>query len=354
VPNQFANGYALLVAVDENQAPGLALPVVGKDIRALADVLTHPQRCAYPSENVKVIKGKDATRSGILDGLAWLEEQLKADTSGSTTAVIYYSGHGWRDTATNPPTYYLVPYDLRENALRLTALQASAFADAVEHLAPHRLFVALDCCHAGGMNVKGMQAEGSAVPAGLFMGAEKGVPLDAVTKGLDGLALGSGRAVLSSSKGEENSYVRKDGKMSIFTYHLIEALTGHAQPAEGATEVLVSDIMSHVTRHVHETAAKEFERDQTPDFQVSGNFAVALLLGGKGLTKGAPAPDPIAPIRSARRSKGGVNTGGGAYVRGSVKIGKGDFIGRDKIQTGNISGSGIAIGRGAKARRKGR
>ena len=354
MPNQFANGYALLVAVDENQAARWALPVVGKDIRALAGVLAHPQRCAYPSANVKVIKGKDATRSGILDGLAWLEDQLKADTSGSTTAIIYFSGHGWRDTATDPPTYYLFPYDLRDNALRLTALQASAFAEAVEHLAPHRLLVALDCCHAGGMNIKGIQAEGSAVPAGLFMGAEKGVPVQATSKGLEGLALGSGRAVLSSSKGEQSSYVRRDEKMSIFTYHLIEALTGHAEPADGAKEVLVSDVMGYVTRHVDDSAQKEYGKAQTPDFQVSGNFAVALLLGGKGLTKGTPAPDPLVPMRSTRRSKDGVNTGGGAYVGRSVKIGKGDFVGRDQIKTGNISGSGIAIGRGARTRRKGR
>jgi hypothetical protein len=49
-----------------------------------------------------------------------------------------------------------------------------------------------------------------------------------------------------------------------------------------------------------------------------------------------------------------INTGGGAYVGGKVNAG-GDFVGRDKtthgdrITTGDLSGTGIAIGRGARA-----
>jgi hypothetical protein len=49
-----------------------------------------------------------------------------------------------------------------------------------------------------------------------------------------------------------------------------------------------------------------------------------------------------------------VDTGGGAYVRGNVNAG-GDFIGRektvqgDRITTGDVSGAGLAIGRGARA-----
>jgi len=99
--------------------------------------------------------------------------------------------------------------------------------------------------------------------------------------------------VLSSSQGSQRSYVRDDRLMSVFTYHLIEALTGHAQPQEGATEVLVSDVMGHVYRRVTEYAKTQLGMVQQPDFQISGNFPVALLLGGKGLSKGKTPPDPL-------------------------------------------------------------
>jgi hypothetical protein len=178
-------------------------------------------------------------------------------------------------------------------------------------------------------------------------------------KGLEQLALGKGRAVLSSSSGEESSYMRKDGQMSIFTYHLIEALTGHAQPQEGATEVLVSDLMSYVWRHVPQSARADWGAEQTPDYQVGGNFPVALLLGGQGWSKGQPAPDPLGAIEEEAETMRTIDTGGGDFVgrdktvhgdevRGDKVMG--DKVGGDKIQVGNISGSsGVAIGRGARA-----
>jgi len=298
----FRHGYALLIGVTDNAVDDLALPLVGKDIEALKQVLVDPQRCAYPCGNVKTLQGKDATRAGILKGLAELEEQIGSDASGNATAVVYYSGHGWRDESADPPEYFLLPYDLRENRYRSSALRAEDFGEAVDALRPRRLLVLLDCCHAGGMEVKGRPAVPSrfvksAIAPDLLMG--EGGAFPAGGKGLAELGEGAGRAVLSSSKGEQPSYFRRDGTMSIFTYHLIEALTGHAQPQQGATEVLVSDVMGHVSRMVPHTALAGYGVRQEPDYLVSGNFPVALLLGGKGLGAGQAAPDPLSLLEEA-------------------------------------------------------
>ena len=131
--------------------------------------------------------------------------------------------------------------------------RAEDFAAAVSALTPRRLLVILDACHSGGMGVKEVKPivggfVPAPIPAALFMSGAKGAVPAEGAKGLEALSLGAGRAVLSSSQGVQPSYIRKDRKMSIFTYHLIEALTGHARPAEGATEVLVSDVMGHVWR----------------------------------------------------------------------------------------------------------
>jgi hypothetical protein len=368
--DQFTHGYALLIGVDENYVDKWALPDVAKDIEALAGVLTHPDRCAYLNDNVKVIRGQTATRQGILDGLEWLQESIQANPNRDATAVVYYTGHGWRNKSVEPPEFYLIPYDIRENKIRSRALRAVDFAEAVGELRPQRLLVVLDCCHAAGMGAKDVFPlsagyVGSAIAPTLLMAGEKTVAGPGA-KGLEALAQGQGRAVISSSSGEQSSYIRKDRVMSIFTYHLIEALTGHAQPQEGATEVLVSDVMSHVYRRVPQSAQADWSVEQTPDYQVSGNFPVALLLGGKGWSKGQPAPDPLEGIPEEAAMARKIDTDGGAYVGGSVDTGGGDFVGRDKIvhgdevhgdkvggdkiTVGDISGStGIAIGRGAQA-----
>ena len=352
MPRQFTNGYALLIGVDQNSVEEWALPDVSKDIRALTQVLTHPGRCAYPADNLKLLTGREATRQGILDGLAWLHARLQADTSGNATVIVYYTGHGWRDESLEPPQFYLIPYDISQEQVRSRALRATDFADAVEELKPQRLLAVLDCCHAAGMGLKDLRlglpvgyARSAIFPPQLVAG-EKAL-LGPGAKGLETLALGKGRAVLSSSTGDQPSYLRRDGTMSIFTYHLIQALTGHAQPQEGATEVLVSDLMSHVWRHVPHSAQADWGADQTPDYQVSGNFPVALLLGGKGLARGQPAPDPLEDVAAEKPSPPvQIDTGGGAYIGGSVTVG-GNFVGRDQIHISDSTG--VAVGPGAQA-----
>ncbi|MEZ4638840.1 MAG: caspase family protein [Caldilineaceae bacterium] len=250
--------------------------------------------------------GQPGDAPGHQDGLDWLYEKLQADGSDNTTAVIYYSGHGWQDTASSPAAYYLIPYDMQAGRYKSRALRANDFAEAIAELRPRRLLLILDCCHAAGIEAKDLDADAdiyqeSAIPPHILMAGEKAVDVTAATaKDIAALAQGAGRAVLSSCQ-TEKSYIRRDRKMSVFTYHLIEALTGHAQPQDGATEVLVSDVMSHVTRTVPESARREAAATQTPDFQISGNLPVSLILR-QGLSKGEPAPIPSPTRRRQGRA----------------------------------------------------
>jgi hypothetical protein len=308
MPKNFIKGYALLIGVDENAVPHWSLPDVIKDMVAFRAVLTHPERCGYLEKNVKALTGKEATRENILDGLVWLQDRIKAEKSSNVTVVVYYTGHGWRDAEEKPPDYFLIPYNVSEDQIRSRALRASDFASAIKGLDSQRLLVILDCCHSGGMGVKGASFlpagyVPAAVPPQLLLGSEKSVSVADGAKGLSELATGAGRAVINSSQAHQLSYIRKDGKMSIFTYHLIEALTGHAQPKENATEVLVTDVMSHVYRNVSQSAKADWGEEQVPDYQLSGNFPVALLLGGKGLPKGKIAPDPLEQTSIPQRSQ---------------------------------------------------
>ncbi|MFZ6029445.1 MAG: caspase family protein [Chloroflexota bacterium] len=372
---QFSQGYALLIGVSQSQESGLALPDVAQDISAIRRVLAHPQRCAYDPANLLVLQSEQATRQGILDGLAWLQEKLAAHPDGNATAVIYYSGHGWCEQKSQ--AYYLIPYDVNLQRLRLTALRADDFAASISDIQPRRLLVVLDCCHAGGMGVKdpfgaavpaGYAA--AAIPAGLVMDDKPSVGVGTGAKGIEQLEQGSGRAVLSSSRENQSAYLRRDRQMSIFTYHLIESLTGHAAHPADATEVLVSDVIGHVHRRVPASAKAEYDTVQQPDYRVSGNFPVALLLGGRGIRKGQPAPDPLAdledepaaPVDASYRAtlagngvivQGNNNTtvgAGGVLVKGSIG---GDVVTGKKItQTAGDNAIQIGQSRDVKINRR--
>jgi hypothetical protein len=387
----FEHGYAVVVGVDENKIKRLALPTVAKDVQAVHDVLIHPTRCAYDPENVKLIKGAKSTNKDILEALYWLKEKVAEDSEA--TAVIYYSGHGMVDTDTDQ--YYLIPYDIRDlKRIRADAIKAETLTAEISSIQAKRMLVVLDCCHAAGMDVKDVdlttvdsEVNVKAAPFPIDSPETKDIPkyeAEPGSKDVSDLEEGEGRAILNSSTGAQSSYVRKDGKMSLFTYHLIEALTGHAPHAEDATVVYVTDVMSWVTHKVKQSAQSEGV-SQTPVMRTSGVFPVAQLIGGQGLAKGIDAPDPLEPLppagstvtfnqegqtvhgtqvnagRDANIGQIGnnINTGGGTYVAGDQsiqgdvvhgdKVG-GDKVGGDKISVGNISGSsGVAIGRGASA-----
>lgn len=370
--NLFTNGYALLIGVNTQEDERLKdsqLPGVEYDIKALANVLKHPERCAYKPENVRILLGEDATKKSILEGLGWLRQKVAEDQSGNASAFIYYSGHGHLDKSNSTPQYYLIPYDVLADPYEFddTVIQDSMLTRRIASIQANRLLFVLDCCHAGGtqskifnlnatVDLSFLIAEEKAnltdkdvtvpppPPPGNRQGGSKPINLGGTTK--DGTVPlppppgnrqggskpfpttenAKGRAILASSQQEEKSYMRQDGKMSIFTQHLIEALTGHAQP--NATEVLVTDIMSYVTRKVPESAAQQ-GRQQHPTFRLEGDsFPVALLLGGKGLGAGQEAPSALETPAYKQKSNAQTVSGEGSIgVQGSIV---------DTINTGTI------------------
>lgn len=385
----FNNGYALIIGVDQNLDPELALDTVAKDVSAVHETLIHPERSAYNPDNVRLLKGSDSTRINIIENLGWLLQKAKADPDA--TVILYYSGHGWVNKATNQ--YFLIPYDIKDRTrLSLYALAAQDFTDLIAEINAKRMLAILDCCHAAGMDVKSIDSTGigerKAIPAAFPVDLPqtkaipeyKGAP---GAKAVSDLLEGEGRAVLNSSTGSEYSWTRPDGRMSLFTYHLIEALTGHSPHDDDDTVVYVTDVMSWVTRQVKKSAAS-LGVTQTPVMRTSGVFPIAQLIGGKGVatSKGIQPPDPLEHLSSSgpaavfnqqgqtvsgkQYNVGSIqgesvhlgdqiNTSGGDYVGGDKIMGDkvgGDKIEGDKFEGINISGiqgSSIAFGRGSQA-----
>ncbi|MEH2407654.1 caspase family protein [Nostoc sp.] len=263
--NHFAHGYALLIGVGTTAESRWSLPVTVKDVQALKTVLIDPNLCAYldDSEHIRLLQNQQTTRSAILDGLTWLKE--KAATDRDATIVVFYSGHGGIDTSTQ--CYYLVQHDFNSTDIANTALSAQEFTEALRQIQAKRLWVVIDSCHAEGMAT----AKGE-LPADFIATAlPKGV--------VDALKQGEGRAVFTSSRGNQVSWIRPDGTMSLYTYHLIEALRGAAnQP--GDSKVMLSNLINHLGKTVPESARTLRQAEQTPFFDTAmEDFPIAMLRG---------------------------------------------------------------------------
>jgi hypothetical protein len=267
---QFIHGYALLVGVGQTVDPAWSLPVTVQDAQALQGLLTDAKLCGYAPDHVRLLQDQGAARQAILEGLDWLKQKATADPEA--TVVFFYSGHGLFDLAEQ--AYYLLPHDFDQKTVAATALFAQTLSKKLREIPAQRLWVIIDSCHAEGM----AQTKGR-------------LPVDclstAVPKGMvESLKQGEGRAIFTSSRGNQSSWVRPDGTLSVYTFHLLEALQGAAnQP--GDRQVRLSQVMAHLGKTVPKSAKDFYQAQQTPFFDTATeDFPVALLGGGKGIPTG--------------------------------------------------------------------
>lgn len=373
---QFTQGHALLVGV------GADLPNTVDDATGLAALLADTERCAYPTGHVHLFTEQQATRSQILNAL----DQLAASSDASATIIFYFSGHGYEVNTTIGKSYFLLPYGYALNTLATTAINGAELMAKLNAIPAQKMLVLLDCCHAGGL-------EDAKAPGASF--AKAPIPAEAVEL----LAKGSGRVIIASSQADELSYAGKP--YSQFTQALLEALAGAgASKADGYVRA------ADLAMYARETVPSQTKGKQHPvlHFEQADNFVVAYYAAGDKQPKGLPAAaqrqaisdeamQPTtrsnvsagdrgvaiggnvtnSPIITGNNNRidqssrgvdqrgqkvqgnqtnfaGNVNTGGGQVINGDVNTGGGDFVGRDikNITTGNVSGTGVAIGRGAQ------
>ncbi len=246
------NNYALLIGVGEF-GPSYT---TAKDVQEIKSVLT--KSCGYidDEDHIQLLQDKKATKESVLKGLHWLKEQV--DKNSEATILIYYSGHGG-EPKNNNDAYHLI---LHSNSY----LSADEFTKALGEIKAKKFLVVVDSCYAGGM-----AADKSFT--------EKSFPVEQLARqlNLDELKNGEGRAVLSSSKKDQKSIFDHKIEMSIYTFHLLEALKG-AGSQRGDEVVCVSDLMKYVARTVKSTAKYRYSKEQTPYFDIRGeDFPVALL-----------------------------------------------------------------------------
>ena len=261
----FNNASALLVGVGNYSHPRLAnLPATVRDAEALTSILTDSNRGAYPPNNVRTITGSKATAKNVRAAL----QSLTKSTNDQSTVFIYFSGHGGRARGNGQWRTYLCPREADPNDLANTAISGNEFSAAIAAIPARRVLVILDACHAGG-SAELKAADGTTI-------WKSGLPENYY----EVLSQGNGRVVIASSKAEQYSHVRPQGDLSLFTYHLREAINSKAA-VRGDGLIHVLDVFHYVNE-----AVQADQSDQTPILKVNDldmNFPIALALGGKGV-----------------------------------------------------------------------
>ncbi|MBX3000711.1 MAG: caspase family protein [Caldilineaceae bacterium] len=268
--NHFSQGHALLIGVSAD------LPGTVQDATGVAEILQDPARCAYPPQQVTLLIGEAARRHAILAAL----DDLAARTNADDSAIVYFSGHGYRVSSSFGAMHYLLPYGYDVASLPDTAISGLELAQKLAALPVGKLLLLLDCCHAGGLdNIKAPGAEFT----------REALPPEALTV----LSQGRGHAVIASSRADELSLAGKP--YSAFTLALIEALCGVAASTQDGY-VRVADLAMYASN-----AVPRRTRDrQHPilNYKEADNFVVAYYAGGDEKPKGAPFAESEIEIES--------------------------------------------------------
>ncbi len=244
------------------------LPKV-RDAEDLAAALVDPALCGYDPKNATVLLDGDATREKIRAGFEALKDRCDAES----TVFLYFSGHGGQVNQGPNKGQYLLPVEVvypGDEDLARTAISGAEFTAALNAIKAKRLTVVLDCCHAGGIGEPKDIVPAARVDPGLS------------DDYLNVLKAGTGRVIISATRGTDPAYVREGTKYGVFTGHFLDGLRGAARGDGGVIRIL--DLYTYVQQKVITD-----QPNQRPVLKVEleDNYPIALYQGGK-----APAPTP--------------------------------------------------------------
>ena len=215
---------ALVVATYAYADSGLSrLTAPAHDAESLASVLEDPAIAGF---DVTMLVNKPHYEVG--EAIADFYGGARRDD----LTLLYFTGHGVKD---DEGRLYLAMTNTRRSALMFTAIGAAQLNDAMDASPSRRKVLILDCCYSG------------AFPAGRTAKSDEGVQT------LERFQ-GKGRAVLTASDATQYAFegddVRGSGTSSVFTRHLVEAISSGAADLDEDGDIALDELYSYVYEQV--------------------------------------------------------------------------------------------------------
>jgi Caspase domain len=253
--------WALVVGISKFQDRKLPhLAYASKDAKDFNTLLLDPNVGRFKADNVHALTDGPVTTKQLKMELNWLARSAQPDD----LVVIFLSSHGTprnRDTA---EVNYIATTDTEtepEDNLFSSSIAMTDISDVVrERIKARRTVILLDTCHSGAA-VKNAAGTGTAKDT------------SASDKALDRIRQGLGRAIVTSSAPEEQSYEGKPYDNGYFTHFLLEALK------KDKGNVTIEQVYAALKQNVAK-AASSIQRKQNPVFSKS-EHGEDIIIGAK-------------------------------------------------------------------------
>jgi tetratricopeptide (TPR) repeat protein len=236
--------YALVVGISNYEHDSIPdLRFAHRDAEIFAKYLRSKAGGEIPEDQIYSFINDKATSSAIYEALDQIKDRVVEDDK----VIIYFSGHGDKETDEYDELGYLLAYNTpfnnyRNNAIRIEDLNLDARTLTLKKGAEVVFFI--DACHAGALS--------GVVNMGPSLSARE----------LEQLSGKEVRFMSCESKQKSLELPNLEGGRGLFSYFLIKGLIGAAEQDESFT-VTLEELKSYVRKNVKELA-KQQQHDQVP------------------------------------------------------------------------------------------
>jgi hypothetical protein len=243
--------YAVIIGIGKYQDKKIPpLRYATADAQSIYDILTDPNYGTVPKDHVKLLLDEDATERNIESAIG---KWLKRKSRKNDTVTIFFAGHG----APEDQETYWVTYDAEIDDLYSTALNNNAIVAMLDRVTAKKMVVFLDSCYSAATVNKSVKTRAL---------SRVKIPYDKFK--------GEGRAIITSSTGEEQSLELEKFGHGVFSYYLVKALKGESDKnKDGYVEL--DEVWRYVQQRVTDTA-RGHGLDQTP--VMKANYSGKILL----------------------------------------------------------------------------
>jgi WD40 repeat protein len=214
--------HLVVVGVNSYKNPKYNLNYALADATSFSEAITSGSKDLFSKTNTIFIKDADATK----EGMAAAFEKVKAAAKPQDLFIFYYAGHG---VINDKNKFFLVPYDVtqlygNDDALEQKGFSAIELQQMSKDIKAQKQLFILDACQSAGALNSVVSARGAAEE-----------------KAISQLARATGTYWLTASSSEQFASEFSQLGHGSFTYCLLQAFKGDANPGDNKLTVKILD-----------------------------------------------------------------------------------------------------------------
>jgi WD40 repeat protein len=248
--------YVLAIGINEYRNPALNLNYAFADAADFAARIKVASEPLFNRVEVHKIFNTDATRTNILGILDLLGQKIKSND----VFYLYYAGHG---TIVEDEFYFVPTENTRlysAEKLKKDGISATYLQQKLRNIPALKQLLIIDACQSGGS---------------VELLAQRGAKEE---KAMAQLSRSAGIHVLSAAGSEQFATEYEEIGHGVFTYVLLEALSGKADGAPGDGTVSIYELKSYIENVVPEYSQKFKGQVQYPyTFSKGQDFPVSVI-----------------------------------------------------------------------------